>query len=346
MPSGPAWTQIGGFPLNSFIVGVVGFAPGYVVAFEDRNGAGYRFSADGQQWQAGTLAQQVPGCSGDLTPDSFGSGASGDGQRVIVYGVLVAFTPENCANPDQGFGAGVVVWVTSDGQTWTRSNPFAHRDAVIDDVWPIPGGGWEASVSSFDQPTAVWQSSDGLSWNEVASFAGQVGEASRADIASDGTRLLAGRLPTGQTALFRSSNGATWVPLPAQPAFGENESVTEVLAPGTTWLVVTSDPGGSGLWVSADLAGWQRRELRADRVVTDIIRLGTGYVASAERADLYFQACEGGCPGPAERQHLTVQGLSWAEITPRLRAGAFLATGPAGTIAVGPNDGKVWLLEP
>jgi hypothetical protein len=348
LPSGPGWRQIGAFTLDAFIVGVVGIATGYVVALEDRNGAAIWFSADGHEWRAGSLAQQVPGCSGALTPDSYGSGASGDGQRAAVFGGLLAFTPQNCASPDLGFSGGGVVWLTSDGATWVRSSPFAQRESIIDDVWPMPGGGWEASVSSFERPTAVWQSTDGLSWNQVATFAGQVGESSRADVAADGTRLLAGRLPTGETALFSSSDGVAWDPLPAQPTFGDDESVIEVIAPATggDWLVVTIDPAGSGLWVSADLGAWQRRAFTGDRIVTNIIGRGAGYIASAERADLYFQACDADCPGPAERQYVTAQGQVWSEVTPRLRAGAYLATGPAGTIAVGRFDGKVWLLEP
>lgn len=347
----PTWTHIGESGDDAFIVGVAGFSAGYVVAYEDLDGAAFAFSPNGRDWEVGQLGEPTASCDGSPTPDSFGTGVATDGQAVLILGGTLEFTAENCGNPDLGFGGGVVTWLSTDGLTWTRSEPFAHRHAIARHAWPIPGGGWEVVTSSFDAPTTIWQSADGSAWEEVASFPEQVGYSSRGAADAAGTRLLEVQADEEPLRLMSSTDGVNWTALPAQPALSEFAFVTDIL-PSTgaarPWIVVTADDlVGSSIYASASLGSWARHDFPGQRIVTSILASAGGYLATAERVDRYFGECDGiGCPGPAERQYISADGVAWNEVGPRLRGGAFFAEGRAGVIAIGRYDGIVWLLEP
>jgi hypothetical protein len=334
------------------ITSVVGFAGGFV-AVGDRGveGATFAFSVDGREWQVGSLAETIEDCGGDPTNDAYVSGATTDGQRVLVLGKRLEYTAEICNDPESGVGAGAITWLSSDGTTWSRSSDFAHVHAIASHAWPIPAGGWEVSVDSWDRPSSIWQSADGLSWNEVASFPEQVGSSIRGTADGAGTRLLEVQPDEEPLRFVTSTDGVDWTALRAQPAVSEFSFVTGVLSPagaGMPWVVVTADEVvGSSIWTSTDLGAWAQHDFPGRRIVTNIVAISDGYLATADRADRYFIQCDGfPCPGPAERQYFSPDGVAWTEVGPRLRGGAFFAQSPAGVIAVGRYDGSVWVLEP
>jgi hypothetical protein len=348
----PTWNRVGRIGNGEIsIMSVVGFAGGFV-AVGDRGleGGTFAFSADGREWQVGSLSETIQDCAGNPTNDAFVSGAASDGQRILVLGKRLGYTTEICSDPDQGVGAGAITWQSTDGQTWTRSSDFAHVHAIASHAWPIPGGGWEVSVSSWDRPSAIWQSADGLSWHETASFPEQVGSSIHGTADAAGMRLLEVQPDEEPLRLVTSSDGVNWSALNAQPAVSKFSYVKGMLSPagaGMPWIIVSAeDLVGSAIWTSADLGAWTKHAFPGRRIVTNIVAISDGYLATAERFGFYEIACDGGrCPGPAERQYFSSDGISWTEIPLRLRAGAFFAESPAGVIAVGRFNGSVWLLE-
>jgi hypothetical protein len=345
---GPGWTEIGRAGNRSTeITGVVGFSGGYVVSGDDStHGASYWFSADGQEWQRGVLAEKVDDCAGEPTWDAYTSGAASDGTRLIILGKQLLYDPVACANSE--LGGGVIAWTSVDGRNWTRSEPFAHTHAIFSRAWSVPGGGWEGLVDSWDQPTSVWRSEDGVRWVQATSFPAMQGYAGAAAVGRDGRRLLASERDE-QPVLLSSTDGSSWGPLSSGPDFGRHAWVNGIVPPdeGGRWLVVTEEAERSVIHHSADLSSWTKQPFPAARVISHIRSTSAGYLASAERADRYFSECDGiGCPGPAERQYLSVDGVDWAQVEPRIQEGASFADGPAGVIAVGRYSGEVWLLQP
>lgn len=330
---------------------MLGFAGGYLaVGTHSQRGAVYWFSDDGREWQRGVLAETTADCSGEPTYDAYVSGAASDGHGLIVTGKQFVFNSETCGDPDAGVGGGLLSWTSIDGRNWTRSESFGHRHAIMSRPWTTPDGGFEGLADSWDMPTALWQSADGIEWTQAASFPEMHGWSGAAAISAKGVRLLASRTADDRHVLLSSTNGRDWTALasaPDIPAYAEIISLLHVRH-NDEWVVITvGEPTGSVIYSSSDLSSWSRTPFPQPRFIRSIAVGPTGYVVSAERQDRYDIACDGiGCPGPSERQYLSVDGLEWTQVAPRISEGALFAEGPAGLIAVGLYGGEVWLLEP
>jgi hypothetical protein len=121
-----------------------------------------------------------------------------------------------------------VAWVSADGRTWQRvAEPFdgsRGTDVVARDHGFLLAGAGTARVGE-ETRAAFWTSPDGRAWSAAAAhdtFANS--EPSAIARSADG-RIVAGGLgitPTGwiRPALWTSSDGTTWSPVPDAPAIG------------------------------------------------------------------------------------------------------------------------------
>jgi hypothetical protein len=335
----------------------VGFDGGYVVAGDapeatSKGGLSAWYSADGVSWEPFPLGRLIEqpcpqSPAGFAVPDSYLTAAASNGTHVLLAGGRISFTPENCANPDGGYGAGEVAWVSSDGRNWTESELFGHQHSVVSSVWPTARG-WQAALTSWDRSTSIWESSDGLSWEEVYSVANAKGTGSgRPAVSTDGTWLV-----VEGGVVMTSNDGDHWRALdtPWRGAVIDHLVPPSHVGPAA-WLVVTSDVSGVALtmWTSEDLRNWQHRDLPDEFYFNTIIPTPEGYVGTGMLGT--GLTCTPRSPYPSgcigERQYVSADGLTWSPVTPHIEGSVLLALGPQGVFAVEQSStGSVWRLSP
>jgi hypothetical protein len=352
------WTKVGAATWGWAEL-LVAFDGGYVVAgaapAATKDWPSAWLSADGVSWEPSRLGQLVEepcpqSPPGYAVPDSYLTATASSGTDVLLAGGRISFTPENCANPDGGYGAGVVAWVTSDGRNWTESQLFGHRHSVVSSVWPTAGG-WRAALTSWDRPTSIWDSADGLTWSEVHSLQrGQGTGYGPPAISPDGTWLV---LEGG--VLVTSNDGEHWLALNTPFTSTDGVFIDHLVPPSrvgpAAWLVVTSDVSGVDLtmWTSADLRNWEHRDFPDELYFDAIVATPDGYVGTGMLGT--GQTCTPRSPYPhgciGERQYISADGLTWSPVTPHIEGSVLLASGPRGVFAVEQSStGSVWRLGP
>ena len=146
-------------------------------------------------------------------------------------------------------------FTSADGRAWRRAPDQASlRGRSLVDVVARPAGGWLA-VGSEAVPTVfmgidTWTSADGLAWTLVDAMP-QVGAARgvtsfNGGFITWGTDCLDVCGPPERAALWRTTDGATWVRVPAQPSLA-NAQVDEIIETPTGALAVgeTFDADGN-----------------------------------------------------------------------------------------------------
>lgn len=319
---------------------LIGFDDGYVAAGE--GGTAAHFSADGISWEANSLAEMIvqpcPQSPVDYSvAEAYVTTGATDGDAVLLAGGALSFTAETCANLNEGFGSGVVTWLSTDGRHWMRSELFGHRYSVVSSLWET-GGSWMAALSSWDRPVEIWKSSDALTWQLVRSIAGSQGTGWGPPLESpDGTWLV-----SAYSGVRVSGDGNVWRALDAP--FHSDGSVSHRIAlfrNGTswTWLVVADELAGSTTWTSADLQDWDRQRF-PDEIFVRWATTYHGFLVSGSACSPFV--ADAPCP-ESERQYVSANGLDWLSLSPdigRVR----VADGPAGVVAVESFGGSIWLL--
>jgi len=188
------------------------------------------------------------------------------GPGIIAVGV-------DSSGPD----ADAAVWVSADGETWSRvESPAlggAHAQGLEDlAIGPvgIVAVGWDSSAGDID--ASAWFSTDGIVWEKVggAAFIHEGHEEVHTVLATDTGFVAAGFAVVGReadAAVWTSPNGRTWTRLD-DPALGGGgtQRISSlmagpdgIVAGGTNFL-----PDEFGLynldarvWVSADGSSWE-----------------------------------------------------------------------------------------
>ncbi|QFG25340.1 hypothetical protein [Actinomadura sp. WMMB 499] len=153
--------------------------------------------------------------------------------------------------------AGVAVWTSTDGGTWThRAAPQGfQRGDTVTSLTATPNG-FAAAGSGHDGKPTLWTSADGAAWQRVAASV----EGAPASVAAAGGALV---VLTEEGELWRSAdNGGTWTRAEVPEADGSYGPVV-ALANGPGGFFAARE-GKSGdrrravFYRSADGVGWNR----------------------------------------------------------------------------------------
>jgi hypothetical protein len=198
-----------------------------------------------------------------------------------------------------------LAWTSEDGLTWTvrdldeRAGSFAVAITTGAD-------GTFVAVGRVGRLAASWRSPDGVVWSR--SVVGSLVEAGATDrtpelaermtaIATTLGGLLAGgsvgpELGERHARLWRSQDGATWTPVPDDPAAFDGAEVTTMTArPGGIVALGRLGTGqrsiGSVAWRSTDGATWARIDdpALAGGLVSAVVASGTGLLAVGSDGD-------------------------------------------------------------
>jgi hypothetical protein len=346
-PDSAEWVRLGAGRVGPGGGDLIGFDHGYVSVgtrdpFEEPVAW---FSADGLSWDTVSLAKQVPNCPGwgppgnENVPDADTAARATNGRQVIVVGAWQPHDAAACSGADPAIQG--MAWLSEDGRTWRRSEPFSTgASGRATAVWPVRHG-WRAVVGR-----SVWESADGLRWSSIGDLAGIGAVSAYAGPAADGTAVLSatvGAVGFEQVRLFSSPDGASWTAI--DDAGGCEIGATQILAPSLTGLaawVVLSD---RRVCTSTDLVRWNTEVL--PMAVWQIAQTRYGAIAIGD-------TCLGvgrDCPDPGVRATITLDGIRWSQLAhPQAWYGRSLADGPAGVLLIGsgPDDVRpsAWLLRP
>jgi hypothetical protein len=186
--------------------------------------------------------------------------------------------------------AGVAVWTSVDGITWSR---VPHDEAVFggaDRMQSVTtggpglvavGGARDDHDDHDDQGAVVWTSVDGVTWSRVPhdeTVFGGAGEQTMASVTAGGPGLVAVGSDASDAAVWTSVDGITWSRVPHQPAVfgGEGGQTMESVTVGGPGLVAvgvdgflavdrgqsanwkTDFLGSAAVWTSVDGTSWSR----------------------------------------------------------------------------------------
>lgn len=257
-------------------------------------------SVDGSSWSS---ASPTPG------------GASPDPGIVTAFGDGFAIVGSD--------GRRVTAWRSLDGLTWEQGSVEGSREGrlepIVRDVTAGPSG-LLALAHFIGQDLGaqhLWKSTDGLAWEKVA-FPEAEGVVWGSLVGLPDGYLLMGMNASDESPelVWRSSDGEAW-----EPVEGPADAWLLDAAAGEDGLVVAvggsrAEPTGPGLWVTPDLASWERVYERPGAKEEDelhsIDRTGSGFIATGSAS---------GCPNdpedycPMAQVLVSPDGRIWTEST-------------------------------
>jgi hypothetical protein len=223
------------------------------------------FSVDGRSWRRTVHAQSVVPCPGWTARPDLDSvyTPAWDGRTLVFTATYLLPDMDACDR------AWMISLSTTDGQTWSRSQPFAppHGEPAwgvwAASTWAIPSG-WETLVSTGDDVVTLWRSMDLATWTQILTRPSDTVGGTRFSVlgaAPDGTRLavsIEGDDLAARATLLSSSDGVTWQPVRVLPAGFGVTSIVPPEAPERPWLVAIGreDPEEARILVSRDLVHW------------------------------------------------------------------------------------------
>jgi len=345
-PSGPVpatlrWEPIGVIPERG-ASGIVSFDGGYVAYGEtdQQQRPVAWFSADGRDWASVELAGTVP-CGSDQWPAADVRDAASNGPQVVLVGSEWPEGSQPCDGTNSR-NTRPVAWITSDGQTWQRSDPM--QTSLVDwptahIVWAVPGG-WEAAIGDASSPSVVWQSVGDRMWRQVAEI--DYGEAARLIAAAanpdDGRRLMLVRQTYvhGASAylLLTSGDGQTWdeVAHPVGDGWGQYWILPGSPRTQVPWVVITGDAASTVVSTSVDLDAWEQQTVPMPAVEA-LARTRYGLLAigwSPEPVDV----------PSAYTTYLSADGLTWTRLESDVTLRS-ITDGPAGVLGLEWNGERV-----
>ena len=160
-------------------------------------------------------------------------------------------------------------WTSSDGLTWSL-----HFMGTTTFTFPVSvavgADGTAVAVGRSGTLPVAWTSADGVAWTEhVVPVLGGDGVAERmTTIVAGKGRYLAGgsvgpELFERHARFWTSSDGATWKPIPDDPAAFANAEVRSITTVGDGFVAVgvvgtAQKPSGAVAWTSPDGSSWTR----------------------------------------------------------------------------------------
>lgn len=353
------WTKFGAISTGSGggVGGVTKVAGGYVAwgtygkSSQDDPPFTTWFSTDGRSWARKIHAQSIVPCPGwTARPDLEGGTMATDGRTVVFTATLLQADDAKACDR---------VWMislsTTDGRTWTRSQPFVTPDHLVwsQNTWAVPGS-FETLVRTSGDAVTTWRSSDLATWTQIASRPGADDPALDfwvAGAAADGTRLavsMEDKDGVRMSTLLSSTDAVNWGTVRVLPA---GFSVVEVVPPSSSerpWLVaiMRDDPEEARVLVSKDLVSWKSAKFPKPGIRT-LTPTPAGWIAVG-----LFPARETGCGDscrPASPSlYSSTDGRKWIErrgSLPSETAGILGGDGAGEVLAANGPDaaGKVTL---
>lgn len=189
-------------------------------------------SEDGRAWTANTTGSHLPPI------DSNPSVAEHDG-RVVVFGRV---------------GRQVTVASSADGERWSTSQlgRLQHDASPADSVIPFADGEDLVELVTYDYGTYPSTKSDTETWRLhghewrscVATFGGAEGLVQINDVTElDSTLIAVGRLG-GRAALWTSSDGCRWNPVPTPPPVRGADMLHAVVTADEGLVLIATTPTG------------------------------------------------------------------------------------------------------
>jgi hypothetical protein len=334
------WQEVGTID-DAGVLGIVAFDGGYVAygAIGDYQEPVAWLSADGTAWERVPLADMVPNCPGwgpdgdESVPDATVSGGAASDGEVLLVGARYDYSSAGCA---AGGRYRAVSWVSSDGRTWRRSEPFGPTDSSsrATAAWMSPGG-WQAMEETTGR---IWGTSDGAGWVDLGWSAARAGASG-----PDGTVVvsLTGDVTPEPYPLSRGTwqggeYGFEPIDLPAT-CEGQKDHLVAPRDASGSWTFAT----GITMCGSSDLEEWTSTELPA----ADATKAAPWALAATRYGPLVSVSyeCRDCAPQPVPWvQYLNVEGGTWEPLGSSVRA-LLLADGPRGVIALG-AEGVAWRL--
>jgi hypothetical protein len=160
------------------------------------------------------------------------------------------------------------VFTSTDGITWTPLTQVAPFDpGDFAKALVLNGRIWLIGVSSFTSD--IWSSADGATWR-AEPFSPLRGMQARSATVHDGQLWMAGGgrtvvndpLPTFETAIYRSSDGATWTQVNAGPRYSARSDASMLSFDNKLWVLGGTDTDSlkNDVWKSDDNGvTWQMR---------------------------------------------------------------------------------------
>lgn len=203
-----------------------------------------------------------------------------------------------------GFEWRPVAWHTDDPRHWalTEIGRVEPDEAAFAVALAVTPAGEAVAVGRAGRRPAVWRSGDGgRTWRHTEPpVLGAARDWERMTaVAGDGTRMVAGgsvgpELLERRARFWTSGDGATWQPVPDDPAAFEGTEVVDIVAlPDSSWLAIGrvgdgQRTTGSVAWTSADGRTWRRQEPAAfagARMRAAIVRGDGSIIAVGSRVD-------------------------------------------------------------
>jgi hypothetical protein len=359
-PTARAWEPLGSIPVDEMMLAdVVGFDQGYVAI---ERGSRAWFSADGVTWEPTELPFKASTSRNGQPLVAHATAIASDGQRVVVVG---GYASEPCRKDPPGSTGGgpecplvPLSWASADGRTWTTGDPLtglsAPKDKVqgaeFDAAWPVPTGGWDASVGWWEGESLTGRdllhSADGLAWTPIASAPTSTAhEASGDPFHHEGVADATGRRLLWETwypgsAFATSDDGTAWTAIDGLPSDAEISDALPASASGP-WLmagqagITEADQGRATIWASADGRTWEAiplpvGDLGSGRVVR-LLSEADGYVALGYRLDDEEEPWLTAWHSPDGRAWALLDAVTQDHLGNPIR---IAAAGPAGMIAV------------
>jgi hypothetical protein len=180
-------------------------------------------------------------------------------------------------------------WASADGNAWDTA-PTTGLDGLPTALLATSAGFVAAGVDRSGCGLATWISPDALAWTSAGSLpTGQsmctsgVTRPTVDHIVGGSSGLLAlGLLSGGETALWASSDGQSWMRRQGPDA----GHVAQVAPYGSGYVAVGDDgnaPAAAAVWISSDGAAWTAASAQASFVgatMTDVVALADGTLAS------------------------------------------------------------------
>jgi hypothetical protein len=160
-------------------------------------------------------------------------------------------------------------WTSTDGDHWTLTTIDAAPASLAVAIAAVPGTGAFVAGGRVDRAPAIWTSGDGTTWQRAAVPTlsnGAEWERITTVLPTAGGFIAGGsvgpELGERRARFWTSTDGATWVAIPDEPAFAGAE-VADILAVGGRFVAIGKlGTGqrwtGSVAWLSDDGRTWQR----------------------------------------------------------------------------------------
>jgi Neocarzinostatin family len=266
----------------------------------------------------------------------------------------------------------VQVLSSSDGRTWTRSEPSGLQPQAAGHLVLLNGladsnngmlvlVGAEASGDISSGDAAAWTSTDGLHWTRVepsAAFRDAKLNAVAATtdgflaVGDDGFPGPSVQMPGLRGgAVWHSADGRTWARLPGPASFAHQELLGIVATTGRDLVWGVPPFGGGGFWSSSDGQSWAPATASSGGTlgqIGQVLPTASGYVAVG------WLTVPGSAGGTVGEIWISADGQTWFPVPiggngstsgfwgVAAAEGNLIAVGEGGAVAASTDGGATW----